>query len=702
MTRNTIIVTFNSVDILENTISFQYYANPYVDNTLVSVNETIKSLRTLPNEVTQGIDVDDMAVKVSEAIIIDYPLLEVSVLGNKVTITTTNGSPIINRPPNSEKIEYYVKTGSTYINRFNILTNNINGYETNFDITIDPLLDYPDLLLKFTTLAAAPYEVSLGATAEETAANMVPMLRRYLPVVAPFAGSYSTITNSGTMTDIAIDYIQKVKVTFTLTGIPPEGSTITLDIRKNNDTSTLVTRTASASISDDTHFRTGSTIAETLQNIVDNLRAFNTYSNVEYLAVNGYQLIVTIAGTINDLWNIDVIENTTGVILIDTLEDVIEDDVIKQIDITPTVVLEDVLVAKVRGSELYISSEEIEPFDTTQFIIYTWFGNVQFPPADPYIIIDKVKVLPGQQNIYINISPYLRRQLKGDINLFLQSPNENKTYFLGDFEAKWVKVTADNIGSETSVGFHTQIYLATDGYTDVLDYYDNQNIPILITGSARYVERNSIQAIYFKSLPISALYYKTSANPANVPITITKDANLSNGYIMGLSVKTDIPGIDWIEYTFFEGFQEYHIRFNLYDACDKQYQLVYKNRYGYLEGFPVTGNVKKTVKALGARFLRNTVDINGAFDIKDHNKKEYNITGNDTLVLNTAFLPEYMNAPLKELQLTEELWIVDNAGNALPVIKVNDSMSFKTVRDEQLIQYSIAVELAHETIKNLQ
>ena len=61
-----------------------------------------------------------------------------------------------------------------------------------------------------------------------------------------------------------------------------------------------------------------------------------------------------------------------------------------------------------------------------------------------------------------------------------------------------------------------------------------------------------------------------------------------------------------------------------------------------------------------------------------------------------------MNAPLKELQLTEELWIVDNAGNALPVIKVNDSMSFKTVRDEQLIQYSIAVELAHETIKNLQ
>jgi len=700
MTRNTIIVTFNSVDILEYIISFQYYDDPSIDNTLVSFNETIKSLRTLPNEVTQGVDVNDQAVKFAEAVTIDYPILTASVSGNTVIITTNNSSPIINRPPNSEKIEYYVKTGSTFINRFDVLTNNLNGYETKFDIVNSDPINYTDILMKFTTLPIADYDILLGANETETAANMATMFKGYIPQVAPFASNYLTVTNTGTTTDIAIDYLQKVKVTFVFSGIPAEGTTITIDVKRNFETVALVSRTASSTINDETHFRNGSTIAETIQNIITNIREFTEFTNVEFLSLDSNKLVAIITGVIDDIWSIDSVINTTGVITIDTLEDIEESDVISLIEISPTAVLADALVIKVRGSELLIATET-QPFDVTGFKIYSWSGNFNFPPADPYVEIQKVKVIPFQENIYLNIAPYLRRQLKGDIALFLQSPNQNRAYFLGTSEAVWVRVDTENILGEVNVGFHQQMYLATDGYTDVLDYHTNQIGPILITGTQRYVERNSVQAIYFKVLPIDAIYYKTSVNPSNTLITYTEDANLSNGYIMGLSVKTDIPGADWIEYTFFEGFQEYHIRFNLYEACDKEYQLVFKNRYGYLEGFPVTGNVKKTVRSEGARYLRNIVDINGNFTINDHNKKEYNVTGNDILTLNTDFLPEYMNAPLKELQLTEELWIVDTLGNALPVIKVNDSMSFKTVKDERLIQYTIQVELAHETIKNI-
>jgi len=61
-----------------------------------------------------------------------------------------------------------------------------------------------------------------------------------------------------------------------------------------------------------------------------------------------------------------------------------------------------------------------------------------------------------------------------------------------------------------------------------------------------------------------------------------------------------------------------------------------------------------------------------------------------------------MNAPLKELMLTEEMWIVDPQGNSLPVVRVQNNVQFKTVKEEKLIQYTIAVKLSHDTVFNIQ
>jgi hypothetical protein len=69
--------------------------------------------------------------------------------------------------------------------------------------------------------------------------------------------------------------------------------------------------------------------------------------------------------------------------------------------------------------------------------------------------------------------------------------------------------------------------------------------------------------------------------------------------------------------------------------------------------------------------------------------------------LNTEIMPEYMNAPIKEAMLTEEMWLIDNQGRIIPVIKMDQNIAFKTSLNDKMIQYTIKVKLSHNTVQNI-
>ena len=113
---------------------------------------------------------------------------------------------------------------------------------------------------------------------------------------------------------------------------------------------------------------------------------------------------------------------------------------------------------------------------------------------------------------------------------------------------------------------------------------------------------------------------------------------------------------------------------------------------------------KKSSKKLSTdsnNYTKSIVDLEGNYNINRHTKKQFNVTGTEEWTLNTDLLPEYMNAPIKEAMLSEEMWLIDNLGNIIPVVRVDDSVTFKTSLNDKMINYTVRVNLSHNTVQNI-
>jgi len=712
--RQTIEITFKQLPPVDYVVSFKYYPSPGASTVTATVTQVAKALRGGAGQFTIGATVTETATNLAAAMTADFPSFSNGTFGGLITITTAGpaNSPIFDHTLSSTIADYVVKTGSSYQYRFAFLENPTEGFTTNYTLEVPKLPLYDNLLLRFTSTPSQIYDSLLGVDIDASVLNLRESLYGYLPVDASALFPYSSLTTGVGFVQVQIDYLQKVQATFAFSGNPANGTDISFQIKKNHVIIATITRNMSNLTNNATNVLIGATAEETMENFVNNLKTFNPLPDTDYIAVAPNQMQIRFTGVVSDLWDITVTLNTTATISLFAIGDFTEPDVAIPIYIPNTVIFDSAIYTKVRSSELLITTEPI--FNKTQFKFFVWTGSVFEVPDIPYVIVNKAKIIADQDNIFINVNPFFKKDLDGDIYQFLNAPTAS-AFLTNETETKWAKVIITNMLNDgdstaippipdTIVGTHEQYYYILDGYIDTLDIFTDQNDDILLTGRQRYVERDSKQAIFFKTTGLQSVDYHTSIDPTEIPIDITQGTIGRNShFVKGIGVITDIPDIEWIRYHFVYEFEDYFITYNLYDACNSDgFQLVFKNRHGMLEAFPVTQRRDKRLEVSGGEYLRSIVDINGFYDINRHTRKSYNVGGTDSVIFNTDWLPEYMNAPIKELALTEELWIVDNQGNSLPVNRVSDTLNFKTQKHDKLIQYNIAVKLAHDTIKNIQ
>jgi len=709
--RNSIEIDFKVLPTIDYIVSFNYYINPTVNASFTAVSETAKTLRSSGFQFTIGATPADSAINYAAALAIDFPTFVTVVSGTKVTVTTPNGSPIFGHKLSTPAIRYKVKTGSSYITKFVFTSNPGEMFSTPYTITVPKLTSY-DLFARFITTPIAPYDITLAGTMAATMLNMETELHAYIASAATVFNPFQYISSTAGDVSIEIDYLQKVLSRMVVSGIPADGTDITFNIMKNHAVFATITKNMSSTLNDVDNVLIGANILLTAENFVNNMKVFNHITDVEYTLVGSDTIGIRTTGGVQNLWSIVITANTTGVIALGTVTDVIEADTIQEIPIPNTIILDTVAITKTRGSELYVTSE-LTPFVKTEFKIYQWTGSIFSLPELPYIITHKSKITDEQDNIYININPFIKTGYKADLDSFLTTAT-TITFTTDPAESKWVKIeainrlndgddTVDPVIPDTIVGTHEQYYYALDGYIDTLDIYENQNTDILLTGRTRFVDRGSKHCIFFKANHIVSVSYTTSAD--STPVIVASSSGIpdtNDSYIRGVRVNTDLD-VEWIKYAFEYDLEYYEITYFLYEACQSEgFQLVFKNRYGMLEGFPVSQRRDRRITTTGTEYLRSTVDVNGVYTITDHTRKQYNVSGSDTIIFNTDWLPEYMNAPLKELMLTEELYMVDPFGDALPVVKVADNLAFKTQQYDKLIQYTIEVRTSHDTIFNIQ
>ena len=259
------------------------------------------------------------------------------------------------------------------------------------------------------------------------------------------------------------------------------------------------------------------------------------------------------------------------------------------------------------------------------------------------------------------------------------------------------------VGSTTSTTF-----LAFDGF----NYYQEPvssggsinatyTLPILLSA-----DKVQVLDTDFAQIPVNAEIAERvdfKLNGAIVSTHIITDNGNTNQKIQYVS--TSASNVDQVVVVYNSGASTETKTIELIDECKFSVsKIVFVNKLGALQNLYF---FKKSVETLDVKkdnFQRNILDATlpyaVGFKFTEHQIKDYNIIGNESLVLNSGFVSESMNDSFKELLLSQYVWVV-RSGDTLPVNVTSSNLTYKTGLNDRLINYTLNFKYAFDTINNI-
>jgi hypothetical protein len=200
------------------------------------------------------------------------------------------------------------------------------------------------------------------------------------------------------------------------------------------------------------------------------------------------------------------------------------------------------------------------------------------------------------------------------------------------------------------------------GYGDYEQYYENR-----VLGNLGIFESSNCLVTF-----IDTLNYSSNVTRIDV---VGKD-------ISGNTVNTKTLSVETIEECKYEP-KEVH----------------FVNRYGVEETFWF---FKKNVKSITVEKETYRPNIAGSYanGVLSHQYQDYNVNGREKIVLNTGFVNESFSENIKQLMLSEKVWVYNN-GIKRPVNVATSEMELRTHVNDKLINYTMEFEFSNEIINNV-
>jgi len=138
------------------------------------------------------------------------------------------------------------------------------------------------------------------------------------------------------------------------------------------------------------------------------------------------------------------------------------------------------------------------------------------------------------------------------------------------------------------------------------------------------------------------------------------------------------------------------------DVCKyTPYEVTFVNKFGAFQSLWFMGRSVVSLKRSNDTYKSNTLDVPGqSYSINSHQKRSLNVSGIENISLNTGFVDQSFDAVIRELLLSESVWI-DFENNTLPVNVKSSSVAFKDTLTEKVINYSIDFEFAFDKINTI-
>lgn len=324
----------------------------------------------------------------------------------------------------------------------------------------------------------------------------------------------------------------------------------------------------------------------------------------------------------------------------------------------------------------------------TKIELFIWkFGDTE--PATPTKVIEKTSYSPTQYINYYNISPFVADYLKAFLAENMAVNVKIVKYY--KLVTDWIlDETLEDIGVYGVNGGTLNIY--TTLYGVQFPNYKRPNDFIVFSALIPTIDiifdfdaSTTLRVIYTSSLGTETIDYTgTGLEYLRVPLTIDNAF-----FIDGNNVQLQyFDGTDYVPFQIIEG---------ITPICEPKYEpfvVDYVNFWGGMSKFTFFKKNTKTWEVKGNEFQMSNVYPATKTELKVFNKN-----GRDTIKLNTGWINEQYVQNIKELSLSEDLFLLGSfQGDGGKVKLKTSSFETKTHLNNKMINYEMEFEFVSEII----
>lgn len=128
--------------------------------------------------------------------------------------------------------------------------------------------------------------------------------------------------------------------------------------------------------------------------------------------------------------------------------------------------------------------------------------------------------------------------------------------------------------------------------------------------------------------------------------------------------------------------------------------VIFLNKSGAWEIMTFFKTSRESVQFDKNNFKNNFV-ANGSYDITRHTYKDYNLNGREKITMNSGFVPESYNETVRQLLLSEHVYILKATGEFIPVNLETSSYQYKTRIIDKLISHELDFNYAFDLVNNI-
>jgi hypothetical protein len=140
------------------------------------------------------------------------------------------------------------------------------------------------------------------------------------------------------------------------------------------------------------------------------------------------------------------------------------------------------------------------------------------------------------------------------------------------------------------------------------------------------------------------------------------------------------------------------------EICELKYtpiRTVYYNKYGAIQDLWTVKKSTKSLSQTSSNYKSNIIDLSTlSYSTYDHSNQRFDVQGQESISVSTGYMDESINDPVKQLMLSEQVW-VEIGSDTYPVVVKTSSLTEKTSVNDKLVAYTFEFDFANGKIQNV-